>query len=1517
MGPIREIARNFGDPNDTQFEAELLNLLEREAPPEDLDLGGLERIVLDLAKKYRRQTLLEASYKEKIVEESDRLAIRKKDLGDVYSALANEYLDRVVDNQKGVNRFLEVHTVFTYFVFNKEVFPQISLSKLAKKGAARKILRFLERKKETAPYMQALESLKEGTLHGTIQEVLNAQSQKLFEQFKDYRSAGVRALTPEEISRIATVSRGIEERPEDVGKFAKLEKILEKILLEDEAFVKNCEDLAGDLSLHKAIKLQTHMNACLLFTEGYSATDATGLRRSVGFKKLNDALLKAMEGESIELRALRNGERILDQLESFEYPPEVLKSFQENIETVYRNLPPDRMRDLELGIAPIDIEKFPHIKQKKVLLEELKGKILELTPRGESEFLAEKSARQHGKQKRPTHFSRYTTPIVETAIPSMKRLEDLKGGSLVSASDAIKTLFSERGSYTRKFLEKEFKDTFFSHEELVQALRSFVGRENVDLNIFSPNRAKQLIGGIFSNELDLAILIAIHEDIHQEYNDQLSNLERLHITEVMSKRSAASSSNRASVFDNTTLFRYYKKQTENFSQNYRVAEQLYDQFLPLFLTSYLADAGNLNYGRDFFVQARLDSIKQVLPGIDRVFGELEAYLLSKGRELAKLENFFKEQENQPGFLEEDFLNRLKQFIRENLMDPLGGLGDMAMMATIVGLGILLYTGSPILCVIGGLAISYFWETGIKPFIKDVFYLAKEAINYLFGNGYTPESINDYILDLFKVAISTEVKLSQGQNQGEGALEIQHLFSNSLFLQEEFSIMRNSRYSLLEFRNRLHMLLPNTIQNANFSTMILNLFFKFNEPIFLNAPPDLLKNAQHPQFTDSLGSYLLAYNQMINREKRRFLDQGHSEEECSLELGAISPFKDYLTQEAEAGHLKLSFYRGSSVHEFLGAQSLNLDNFVRVPIEGSQIVPTLLTTSGAAHMGAFIRAVNEGLAMQDQFLGAIRPVLLRSKALITPHPSHTRTFQQGLKTSYFLIRYALDTARRLDHVAALGDISGLSDMWLSTTNETGQSIFLSPLYREVLSMLMRTAELAASTGMEEGQSALRVLTYLQQTVDNYMRQGTLPIVPLARFQELETAIRGLIDKVEEEPHIVFPILMESQRNQSILLPFTVWSFGQSAIAEEIGQNEAALVLRNANNSNVIYLSNQALELFFTSAQSRGFALSPMVMNVLENALKHQNDMGLLDFLGIMNERDQARLRSMASPERFTPDVESLRRNIASNLSRQRGQPLALMPPQEAGVSQGIQQPVNAQPQVQPVENAPQQMMEPAPQEQMNAQPQMMPGAPLPSGQGAQGQVAQEQIPVAQEGQPSTSNQMQPPQREQQQAPSQNMMYMPMMMPGMQGQPPQASPVEGAEQQVMREEVPQEQASEPQGRNVVMVGADGRSGTYSVGGSGGANQPPPQDEVGGAYQRLADRGERYNQMPREEVPPIGPAPERPYRGPMNMEDFQQYQEDINQPQPFPYGKAAAIGGGLMLGAALLSQLMKKDEKKRKKP
>ena len=103
--------------------------------------------------------------------------------------------------------------------------------------------------------------------------------------------------------------RAIADKPEDLEKFERLEKILEHILVEDEAFSKNCQDLSRGLSTEKIVKLQTHMNACLLFTEGQNAADATGMERSIGFKKLHKAILKAMEGDSIELKAMRSGEK--------------------------------------------------------------------------------------------------------------------------------------------------------------------------------------------------------------------------------------------------------------------------------------------------------------------------------------------------------------------------------------------------------------------------------------------------------------------------------------------------------------------------------------------------------------------------------------------------------------------------------------------------------------------------------------------------------------------------------------------------------------------------------------------------------------------------------------------------------------------------------------------------------------------------------------------------------------------------------------------------------------------------------------------------------------------------------------------------------------------------------------------------------------------------------------------------------------------------------------------------------
>jgi len=1457
---IREISDHFGDQTDTQFEAEVLSLLEKNPIEEAPSVTGLERVVFDLAIKYRRQVLLEASYREKITEETERLRILKKELGEIYSSIGDQYLTLLIGNQNSISKLLQAHTVFSYFVFNKDVFPQrVSFSQLSKKGAAQKILQFMGRRRPR-------ERTQQGGLEGTIQEFLNTRSNQIFEQFKRYQSAGIRALSPEEVQSIVAITKQIQANPQDLQLFEKLEKILGEILVEDESFVKNCEDLSRDLSQDKVTKLQTHMNACLLFTEGQSASDATGIKRSLGFKKLHRAILTAMAGESIELRALKSGERILDQLESFNYPPEVLRSFEENIRTAFRTFSPETIRDIEMKLAPLNTEDFPQIKQKRLLLEEIKKKIFDLAPRGEGDFLSQRH------------------------MPPRNWTED----STITAGRSIQNLFKgERGTYTKKFLEDHFRNTTFSYGELVKSLQAFVSRERINTNLFSPGMIRKTLGYLFQNEIDLAVLIGIHEQIREDYNAQLANLERLHVTQLVRKQSPGPSNERASVFDNTTLFRFYKERNETLSKNQKTSQQLYEQFLPLFLTSYLADAANLTYGSSFFVQRKLDALREILPGVDRVYGELDAFLISKGRDLAKLDEFFKKMKNQSGFLEEGFLEQLKGHVNAIVDGPIGLIGESALTTAIIGIGILSYTGSPILAVIGGMAITAFWMTQGKPFVKDVFATTQEAIRNIFGIGYSPSSINDYILDLFKIALKTEVTLSQSDRNGQ--LELQHLFSNALFLQEEFSIMRNSRYSLLEFKNRLHMLLPNSLENANFSTMILNLFFKFNEPLFLSTPSKLMKNAQNPLFHQAVKEYLLSYDQKIDEAKQKFLQDGHHEEECDLTLGSHSPFKDYLIQRARDGDLALNFPRNSIVHQFLGAQEFTLENMLFMPLEETQIVPTGISPN---NLRAFLSTLNAGLALEDQFLGAIRPVLLRSNGIMTPSSQHLEAFDQGLKTSYFLLRYALDTARRLQNLASSEVLSSPADSWLSSTNETGQSIFLSPLFRESFSLLMRTAEFAASSGVPEGQLAFRSLVYIQGVVDSYLKRGNLSVIPMERLQELENAIVGLINSGMDNPQIIFPVIIERERNQNIELPFTVWSFGQKALSEEMGREEASLALRDENSSNLVYLSNQSIELFFTSDRSRGFALSPMVMNILEEALQHQNAQGILQFLGIMNERDQARLSSMQQPERFQPNIDQIRQSVSRNMARRQGQPLSLMPPQSQGAGSPLQQ---TEQQMAPAENPQEQMIQGAPEQLAAPQQQVSPGGMPNMAQGVNQQQMQQEATMGQEEQRNPSAPGSVPQRQDQEG-SQGMAYMPMMMPG-QGQ------VGAPQQEVQGEEAVQQQpATEAENRNVVMVGANGRSGTFSAGGQGGSE---------GAYQRLADRGERYAQMPARDVPPIGPNPERPYRGPMNMEDFGNYQEGVNQPQGFPYGKAAAIGGGLMLGAALLSQMMKKDDKKRKRP
>ena len=90
-------------------------------------------------------------------------------------------------------------------------------------------------------------------LKGTIQDLLNDRTEQIFAKFKGYQERGVRALTLGEIENITKISRAIADKPEDLEKFERLEKILEHILVEDEAFSKNCQDLSRGLSTEKIV----------------------------------------------------------------------------------------------------------------------------------------------------------------------------------------------------------------------------------------------------------------------------------------------------------------------------------------------------------------------------------------------------------------------------------------------------------------------------------------------------------------------------------------------------------------------------------------------------------------------------------------------------------------------------------------------------------------------------------------------------------------------------------------------------------------------------------------------------------------------------------------------------------------------------------------------------------------------------------------------------------------------------------------------------------------------------------------------------------------------------------------------------------------------------------------------------------------------------------------------------------------------------------------------------------------
>jgi len=1495
-----------GEYDETQIEAELLKLLEANAIPPEVSDTRTGQLIGQLADQYRKQTILQATYKEQLAEKGNSLKPLKKQLADIYASVANDYLDYHTGNQAMLNRLLEVHTVFSYFVFNKEIFPDISFSNLTKQGlkekvAARKILSFFRKDKQQKTSTQAIK--------GTVQEFLNDTSKHIFEQFTDAQKGKTRALTPAETKQILAVSRDISENPQSFEKFQKLEKILKSILIEDQAFTQNCSQLATSISIDQVIQLQTYMNASLLFIEGKKSTAATGLKRSVGFRKLAEAIQVAQVKDHIDNRGFTS-QPILDQLRNFNYPPEVTNSFTKNIQTVYRKLTINQINQVDLAIVPVDLKQFPQMQQKKAILEEMRAKILELSPKGENSFLSEKE-----KHLNPTFASEKTQMV--------------RSGETIRGSDAIDSVFSS-GTYINKYLKNHYRGMLFSYDQLLDALRSFSSREEVGLGLFSSSEwsyfkrrtSKFLTFGFnrkVPDDVYLATIIALYEEIHQEYNQQLRSLENLNATQIANRKTPISEKDRANVFEGTELYRRYNRNTDNFSKNYELSQDLYQKFLPLFLTSYLADVNNLSQGRVYLSQQKMEALKGVFPGVERLYGEMNAFLTSQSRKFTELKEFFRAQESQAGFLEEGFLTGLKDFFSQNFPNPIAGLENFAFHSILATLGLLMYTRSPVFAALGGLAISYFWETGVKPVLKDMYNLLIEGGRNILGYN-SAAGINDYILNLFNVAFETEIRLAQTENLPGRKRELNDLFLNGLFLQEELSILKNSKISLIEFRNRLQSLVPSVVKNSNFSVLILNMFFKLNEPGFLAAPNNLLRNAGHPQFTSSIQEYFTAYQNLINQEKAAFVESGHTEEECVLDLGVESPFKTYLTEKAKGGELTLSFPMNSSMYQFMGEQYIYLENPFRSQIEPSQINQGL--PSFGRNLEAFLQTAQQAIELEEQFLGAIRPVVLRTRSLITLSPNYMRNAEDALRSNYMMFKYTFDLARKLDTLYFSG-ATNESDRWISSTNERGQSLFLSPLYREISSNLMKTAQFMDLSGVEEGSSFLSVMKEIQSRVKTYLEGGALLAPTNARILQMESAVASLMSKLQEEPQVAFPVIYEKAQNPMSELPIFLWRLGRESVAREMGEEGSAIAIRNANNSDISYLVNGGIELFFTTAISRGFSLSPMVLNALEEAFKQNTDYGALVFLGAMSQREQARLRALEQVPRSI-DVDALQQESYRNIARQRGQPLMLMPPAQQSQQnttipqQGMQQPQS------PIAQPSQQQNEQSPAFQNASQSPQTPYAASQGNPMIQGQQNPQQATGAQNmpigGAEGPLGAVQgTPQRQQQQGAQSGSNFMPLLMPYGQNQTPQGAsegPMPLPQEQEVTPQTQEQTVPQATPRNYVTVTSDGSTaGTTSA-----TNVDDPERqwapwEEAERSSRLAMEENRRNPPPLD-LPGIPPS--QTYRGPMNMDDFWGYQEAqaAQQRAQFPYGKAAAVGGGLMLGAALLASMMKKDDKEEDK-
>lgn len=954
------------------------------------------------------------------------------------------------------------------------------------------------------------------------------------------------------------------------------------------------------------------------------------------------------------------------------------------------------------------------------------------------------------------------------------------------------------------------------------------------------------------------------------------------------------------LFNNKTLFQFYNESSVEGERNQNLSENLYHEFLPIFVSSFVNIEGLFGtgvFGKSSLMQTKAELIKN-LPGSETIINDIIQYLETNAQKIHALQNYLQGEvqrqsqelsqnpEKIPDFMQKvisqlDFITPAMGWVKEGLV--------FALKSSVVAFLTLKYLQpyinwfpsithplfSAAVLFLSFVGVKFSQDTAI-PFLKKSVSTAWEWIKAVSGiQEYSTNAPMECLLNLLDLSLESEL----GAINQIPFLDNQTLFCS--YMQSTFNAVEEMSYNLANFSSRLNQLTPPYKTQANLSVMALNMLFYFNSDVMRILPQELLRSANHPQFLSAVRQYLTAYKLTLDDAGKNY--KGKKELVHSGDTG----YESYLKAEVVKTNRALYFSSDSSVGQCLGRnqQAFRLTPESIVPYE--KIDPE----ASAKNLEMIVnksKAFSERKKRSQEKLYPIVFDLQKAKKNVLFHEKDLEKFAITLLSSYEVVVEGFQMAEALTS-ANLG-LNLEEDHWLRGTKERPRSIFTSRLFQDALSFLENTFHSLVALG--QPTEDLRDLNSLKLMQKEFLETNMANLPPFWLIDKLRQRTRTLAENIIKRKLNVNGALSfvfsDLKLNPKFQVPVIIWTKMKSDLLENYGEN-ARGVQQLLETSPLLYLTGEGNRLLFASPELRGSQFSFWVINALEKASIDYHSMYI----------DQLRRRetlNMPIPQSITNRMPYMQQHITDQNVEQGEAPKVApiypsqrwMKPNEASTE------IDQETGLAPVDYNPDNTNL-SPQDALHYYGERLP-------EGVRNQIQQQypgQVPFrAGVSQQSTSplSIQSPPQMQQQQ---QN--FLPMLM---------APPVE-EEQQLQQQPLQQPaQGTNAEAEQPIMVGVDSSGASRSL--SGGSNVY--DNQFSDRIRQQADESRQRVQEWQQNAPNPLPNPSgQPYVNPINAGYNPMIAPQDNG--SFDWGTAAKIGGGAALGAGLLGYaLSNRDKKKR---